>query len=137
MTHPLTRPTFPRIPLAAALALAGVAALGTPFAATALAAINSNLSIEPAQTFILGGGQRGAFTVSGENTGPVAVEVLARDDTGDTAVATLAPGARFEQPFARGEGALLRNTSRTATAQVKVRVTGDTGNLGMRYTPNP
>lgn len=111
-------------------ALAAAAALG---ASAAVAAINSNLYIEPAKTFVLGGGQRGAFTVSGENLGSVAVEVLARDDGADSVIATIAPGERFEQPFARGEGALLRNTSRSQQAHVKVRVTGSTGNLGMRY----
>ena len=55
----------------AALAL-GFAMLGT-WGAVQAGEINSNLQIEAGQTFELGGGQEGAFTVTGRNTGPVAV----------------------------------------------------------------
>ncbi|MEQ8411395.1 MAG: hypothetical protein RIB52_07555 [Erythrobacter sp.] len=116
-----------------ALALAGGAGL---VAVAASAAINSNLAIEAGQTFVLGGGQRGAFSVSGENVGPVAVEVLARDGEERVSVGTVAPGVEFQHDFARGEAALLRNTSQEQGARVKVRITGSTGNLGMGYVPN-
>lgn len=117
---------------AAAVLMLAAALLAGP---SAFAAINSNLTIDPGKTFVLGGGQSGAFTVSGENTGNVAVIVLARDDEGDTELATIAPGESFKQPFARSEGALLRNTSANTRARVKLRVTGDTGDLAMRYIP--
>lgn len=120
-----------------ALALAGgvgCAAVAVPPVASA--AINSNLAIEAGQTFVLGGGQRGAFSVAGENTGPVAVAVLARGAEETVRVGTVAPGAEFSHDFARGEAALLRNTSDSQAAQVKVRITGSTGDLGMGYVPN-
>ena len=115
------------------MATLGLAAVGAGVATTASAEINSNLYIDPANTSVLGGGQRGAFTVAGTNLGEVAVEVIVRNGETDTALAVIAPGATFEQDFGRGEGALLRNTSATTRAHVKVRVTGATGNLGMGY----
>lgn len=123
--------------LAARTLLPGLALAGAALGAVAAgAAINSNLSIEAGQTFVLGGGQRGAFAVKGANTGPVAVEVLARDGDTRTAIATVAPGAEFSHDFARGEAALLRNTSDAEAARVKVRITGSTGNLGMGHIDN-
>jgi hypothetical protein len=120
-----------------ALALTGVLASAAGLSAVAAsAAINSNLAIEAGQTFVLGGGQRGAFSVKGENVGPVAVEVLARDGETRIPVGTVAPGAEFSHDFARGEAALLRNSSSSEAARVKVRITGSTGNLGMGYVPN-
>lgn len=91
------------------------------------------------QTFALGGGQEGRFTVTGRNTGPVAVTVLGKAEGAATGVmrATVAPGASLEATFASGEGALLRNTSQSKTAQLKLRITGDTSALGMGYVPNP
>ena len=68
---------------------AGAALLGllaaSALAVAASAAINSNLTIPAGETFALGGGQEGSFTVTGRNTGPVAVEVLKLKITGDTA----------------------------------------------------
>lgn len=125
-------PAFTKFVLPA-LALSGAAGL-TAFAARA--AINSDLGIEAGQTFVLGGGQRGAFSVKGENVGPVAVEVLARDGETRIPVGTVAPGAQFRHDFARGEAALLRNTSDSEAAKVRVRITGSTGTLGMGYVPN-
>jgi hypothetical protein len=107
----------------------GVAAL----AFTASAAISSNVYIKKNDAFLLGGTQPEAFKVSGTNTGPVAVQVLARYDGSDTEIATIAPGAKFKQDFAKSEIAILRNTSGTQTAIVKVRITGYTKGLGMRY----
>lgn len=127
----LPKPAFPALALAGAAGLAAVAA--PPFAS---AAINSDLAIEAGQTFVLGGGQRGAFSVAGENTGPVAVTVLARGEAETVRVGTVAPGAGFRHDFARGEAALLRNTSDSEAARVKVRITGSTGNLGMGYVDN-
>ena len=56
--------------------------------------INSNLQIEAGKTFELGGGQEGAFIVTGRNTGPVSVEVLGKPEGGAAVVrGTVAPGA--------------------------------------------
>jgi hypothetical protein len=38
--------------------------------------------------------------------------------------------------FAAGEMALLRNTSNNQTAQLKLKISGDTSSLGMSYSPN-
>ena len=118
--------------LAAALTLA---ALG---AAVQAGTINSNLQIDPGQTFELGGGQEGGFVVTGTNTGPVAVVVLSKVD-GAAAVerATVAPGGAVDAQIAPGEMALLRNTSSQKTARLKLKVTGDTSSLGMSYADNP
>ncbi len=118
--------------LAAALTLA---ALG---AAVQAGTINSNLQIDPGQTFELGGGQAGGFVVTGTNTGPVAVVVLSKAD-GAAAVerGTVAPGGAVDARIAPGEMALLRNTSGEKTATLKLKVTGDTSSLGMSYAENP
>lgn len=123
-----------------AASLGLVAAIGVACAAVAAsAAINSNLTIEAGQTFELGGGQEGSFTVTGRNTGPVAVEVLGKAEGAAAGVmrATVAPGASLEATFASGEMALLRNTSATREATLKLTITGDTASLGMGYVPNP
>ena len=118
--------------LAAALTLA---ALG---AAVQAGTINSNLRIDPGQTFELGGGQEGGFVVTGTNSGPVAVVVLSKAD-GAAAVerGTVAPGGAVDAQIAAGEMALLRNTSSQKTARLKLKVTGDTSSLGMSYADNP
>lgn len=113
-----------------ALAIAGVA----PVAA---GTINSNLQIEPGKTFDLGGGQEGAFVVTGRNTGPVAVEVLGKPKGGAAVVrGTVAPGGAVEARFAEGEMALLRNTSSERMATLKLKISGDTSALGMSYSDN-
>ena len=115
---------------AAALGLAAVAAVS---ATAAAAAISSNVYIDARKTFVLGGKQPGAFSVKGQNKGSVRVEVLAQADGAAILVASVEPGQKFDYDFAKGEGALLRNTSTQARAHVKVRVTGATKNLGMGY----
>ena len=118
--------------MAAALSLT---ALG---AAVQAGTINSNLQIEPGQTFELGGGQEGGFAVTGTNTGPVAVVVLSKAE-GDVAVerGTVAPGGAVDAKIAPGEMALLRNTSGQKTARLKLKISGDTSSLGMTYSDNP
>ncbi len=118
----------------AALAIIGLGAL----AVSASAAINSNLTIPAGETFELGGGQEGSFTVTGRNTGPVAVEVLGRAEGAAAGAmrAVVAPGESLEATFASGEGALLRNTSNRTAAQLKLKISGDTSSLGMGYAPN-
>lgn len=107
-------------------------------AVAASAAINSNLRIEPGQTFELGGGQGGSFTVTGRNTGRVAVEVLGKAEGATAGVtrAIVAPGSSLNATFASGEMALLRNTSASDTASLKLKITGDTSSLGMSYSAN-
>ena len=101
--------------------------------------INSNLQIEAGETFELGGGQKGGFNVTGRNTGQVAVEVLGKAEGAGTPVArgTVAPGGEVKADFAPGEMALLRNTSETRGARLKLRISGDTAALGMSYSANP
>lgn len=115
--------------LAAALSLTAVAEAGT---------LNSNLQIEAGQTFELGGGQPAGFTVTGTNTGPVAVVVLGqREGKAAEVRGTVAPGGKVDAQFAAGEMALLRNTSGSRMARLKLKVTGDTSSLGMTYSANP
>lgn len=111
-----------------------VAVLAAPVMA---GSINSNLQIEPGQTFELGGGQEGGFTVTGRNTGPVAVVVLGQaPGTKPVERGTVAPGGDVAAKFGPGEMALLRNTSGTETARLKLKITGDTSSLGMSYSDN-
>lgn len=118
--------------LAAALM---AAALAVPATADVL---NSSLQIDPGQTFELGGGQKGGFTVTGRNVGPVAVVVLGqRPGAKPVERGTVAPGGAVDAAFAPGEMALLRNTSGKAMARLKLKVTGDTSSLGMTYSANP
>lgn len=128
-SHPFCRPRL--LAAAAALACAGTA----PSAGV----INSDLTIEAGQTFELGGGQKGGFTVSGRNTGRVAVVVygLAEGARGPVARGPVAPGAAVDAAFRPGEQALLRNTSIIATARLKLKVVGDTAGLGMTCSANP
>lgn len=101
--------------------------------------INSDLQIEAGQTFELGGGQEGSFSVTGRNSGPVAVLVFARAEGNAPPVAKdrVEPGAAVDARFESGEMALLRNTSATRTARMKLKISGDTSSLGMGYSANP
>lgn len=120
---------------------AGFAAIAATalLAVSAHATINSNLQIEAGQTFELGGGQEGGFTVTGRNTGPVAVVVLGKGEGAASAVlrGTVAPGGEVNASFGPGEMALLRNTSDRTMARLKLKITGDTSSLGMTYSANP
>ena len=131
MTHRLAALIRP-----VALAL-GAAMLGT-WGAVQAGVIDSNLQIEAGQTFELGGGQEGGFTVTGRNTGPVAVEVLGKAEGANAGVSrgTVAPGGDVKASFGPGEMALLRNTSGRETARLKLKISGDTSALGMSYSPN-
>jgi len=119
--------------------LAPAAALAFAGSAVSAGEINSNLQIEPGQTFELGGGQKGSFTVTGRNTGPVAVVVygLAEDARSPVERGTVAPGGAINAAFGPGEQALLRNTSTMETARLKLKISGDTAALGMTYSANP
>ena len=105
--------------------------------ATQAGEINSNLQIEPGQTFELGGGQPGGFAVKGRNSGTVAVVVLGElPDARAVERGTVAPGGSVDARFGPGEMALLRNTSDAKTARLKLVITGDTSSLGMTYSDN-
>lgn len=120
------------------LRLLGLGLALAVFAAPVAGSINSDLQIEPGSTFELGGGQRGSFTVTGRNTGPVAVIVLGKvGDAQPVARGTVAPGGAVEGKFGPNEMALLRNTSATQMARLKLKISGDTSGLGMTYSPNP
>ena len=67
-----------------------------------------------------------------EYSGRETVVAVALDRAG-----TVAAGAAVEARFAPGEMALLRNTSGTQTARLKLKVMGDTAALGMSYSDNP
>jgi uncharacterized membrane protein YphA (DoxX/SURF4 family) len=98
--------------------------------------IRSDLLIEPGKQFVLGGGQRGAFKVVAHNKGKVAVEFRERPRGGGIfGKATLAPGKRATLSFLPGSAALLLNPS-AQTANLDLRVSGDTGALRMNYEPN-
>ena len=94
---------------------------------------HSNLQVPPADTFLLGGDQAAAMTVTGKNVGRSAVLILSRTGGKDSEIATVPPGAKFEHRFAVGETALIRNTSATATARVSVDFTGSPSSLSMGY----
>ena len=115
------------------------ATLALALAGTAVSAgeITSGLQIEAGQTFELGGGQQSGFTVTGRNTGPVAVVVLAKGEGAALVKGWVEPGAAVEAAFGPGEQALLRNTSDTRAARLKLTITGDTAALGMTYSANP
>lgn len=113
-----------------------LAVLAAPAAA---GSFNSQLQIDPGQTFELGGGQKGGFTVTGRNVGPVAVVVygLAEGARAPVMRGTVAPGGSVDAAFGPGEQALLRNTSSKQMARLKLTITGDTAGLGMSYSANP
>jgi len=94
---------------------------------------HSDLTVPASETFMLGGEQRAAMTVSGRNVGKTSVIVLSRSGGKDTMIATVAPGASFEHSFAIGETALLRNASAAAAAKLSVDFTGAPSDLSMRY----
>jgi hypothetical protein len=103
---------------------------------SAIAAINSNLSIPPRESFILGGGQANGFNVSGRNTGPVAIEIYAGEANTQRFIGRVEPGQSVVQKFRAQESAVLKNTSSTLRGEIKLRITGQTSGLGMRYNPN-
>ncbi len=113
----------------------GLAVLVAPLMA---GTINSGLRIEPGQTFELGGGQEGGFTVTGRNSGPVAVVVLGQAPGAKPSErGTVAPGGDVKATFGPGEMALLRNTSAKEVAELSLKIRGDTSSLGMTYSANP
>lgn len=82
--------------------------------------------------FVLGGGQPGAFTVSGKNVGPVPVTVQERRADGSVQErGTLTQGQQTKLDFPNGSTALLLNSS-TKLAVLSLDISSIRG-LGMRY----
>ncbi|MGI4874272.1 MAG: hypothetical protein ACRYFX_24195 [Janthinobacterium lividum] len=97
--------------------------------------IHSHLFIVSGKQFLLGGNQRGAFTVRGKNVGRVTVEIQEQPRTGPAVYrGTLAPGEQAQVAFADSSTAVLINRGGWR-AVLDLDVTGDTGNLRMTYTP--
>lgn len=112
--------------------IAALASLSLTLAPTKL---HSHLLIDAGKQFLLGGGQPGAFTVRGQNVGPVPVDVREEPRSGPAiGRGTLAPGATARLKFAAGATARLINRG-TKQAVLELDVTGDTGQLRMTYEP--
>ena len=88
--------------------------------------------IDSGKLFVLGGGQPGAFTVSGKNVGPVPVTVKERLPDGTVQErGTLNQGQQTQLDFPNGSAALLLNSS-TKLAVLSLDISSVRG-LGMRY----
>lgn len=105
----------------------GAIALAIPAAAPAQTLIAKN------DAFLLGGEQAEPMRVTGRNTGPVPVEVMAETGGKRKSIAIVAPGGRFDHIFAPREIAVIRNASATRQASVKIDLTQRLFNLSMRY----
>jgi hypothetical protein len=124
---------FASSPFRRLLSFTLAAFLTLPMLAFAFGPIHSTLLIEPQQQFVLGGEQRGAFTVSGKNIGSVTVWVVERFASGDTLTRGIArPGAKVSLAFEKGSAAVIVNAN-PVKAQLKLVITGATTALGMRY----
>jgi hypothetical protein len=97
--------------------------------------LTSQTVIEPQKAFLLGGGQAGAFTVTGKNSGSVPVTLFIELGGKRDSITTLLPGAPVDATFPAGAMAVIRNASTTGTAVVDLKVKGDASQLGMRYEP--
>jgi hypothetical protein len=96
----------------------------------------SQTQIEAGQTFKLGGEQRRNLLVEGRNTGPVPVEILVEQAGQRRMLLTVQPAQLFSKTFGPGEIILLRNTSATRQATVKIELNADLGGLSMVYESN-
>lgn len=97
----------------------------------------STIGIPAGETFVLGGGQAGAFEAKLLNIGSVSVRVAELTLAGDTvSVSELGPGDDASVRFSAGSAALLINTA-DREASVQGVIQGNTDDLGMRYvTPD-
>jgi len=114
--------------------LIGVTALVLPSAACAG---HSELTVPPSDTFELGGDQSSPMSVAGKNVGQTGVVILSRTKTGETSIASVAPGGTFAHDFAVGETALIRNASAATPARLSVDFSGSPSSLSMRYSLPP
>ena len=100
--------------------------------------IRSGLNIPPGEAFLLGGEQRGAFTVTAENVGSVPVSIGPESEprrldaaAGPDVHVTIEPGERGSMRFERGQAALFTNLG-SKTARLRAVIRSDTP-LGMGY----
>ena len=134
LAHSFFNPTF--TPMKKLLTLVALAAMSLTFVRcapiTKLVRSHSFTYIDAGKLFVLGGGQPGAFTVSGKNVGPVPVTVQERRADGSVQErGTLTQGQQTQLDFPKGSAALLRNSS-TKLAVLSLDISRIQG-LGMRY----
>ena len=103
---------------------------------TACASVTSQTSIDPGKAFRLGGGQPGAFTVRGSNSGAVPVVVFVDRNGARDSITTVAPGQKVNATFEARSMAVFVNRSETQGASLSVRITGSASSLGMGYEAN-
>lgn len=96
-------------------------------------ALNSTTWVQPGDTFELGGGEVGAYRVTGTNTGQAAVEIVAQTSGGQKTVGVFQPGDAIDYTFQNGELAQFKNLSDTERAELKFVVRGQIDALGMKY----
>jgi hypothetical protein len=118
---------MPRLALALTLTLSVLTS-----ACASFAALKSETYIEPGKAFLLGGAQRGAFSVDARNSGSVPVTLFAEREGRRDSITTLRPGESATADFPAMTMAVMRNQSGTRPATVRLRVTGETS-LDMRY----
>ncbi len=124
----LTLRTALRICIAAGLGLGAL----TATACASLSTLHSETAIDAHTEFRLGGEQQGDFTATVRNTGSVPIVVLVESAGVRKTVSTLAPGRTIERVFHRRELAIFSNNS-AQSGSIRVDLTGDRANLGMRY----
>lgn len=73
----------------------------------------------------------------GTNAGSVDIVVFSEVAGQRDSLLTLAPGEPAYRRFPKSAMAVFMNTSRTQTATVAIKVTGDVRTLGMGYEVNP
>ena len=102
---------------------------------TSLSSLHSDLTVQPGKQFVLGGNQKGAFTVQASNKGQVPVTLSERRADGQTvALGTFNPGGRQTIRFAAGSAVLVNNQS-AQPARLDLTVTGDKDNMIMNEVP--
>jgi hypothetical protein len=104
----------------------------SPFFITSCSGLVSDLTVPAGETFVLGGGEKGAFTVKARNTGTITVSLSSRNTKGGvTDLGTLAPRASQTLTFQEGEAALILNAA-AVNARLMLNVTGKVPS-GMGY----
>ena len=103
---------------------------------SACTAVTSRTSIEPGKAFRLGGGQLGAFTVRGSNSGPVPVVVFMDRNGARDSITTVAPGQEVNATFPSRAMAVFVNRSDIQGASLTVHITGIASSLSMGYEAN-
>jgi hypothetical protein len=94
--------------------------------------LTSNTTIKPNDSFVLGNNQHGSFKVKLQNLGPQNLEVYhAPVDGGRHSGQTVKPNQRVTVKISKNTALVINNAS-ADTAEVNLKVTGDTG-LSMGY----